>query len=155
MARSSGGGSRSGGSHSSSSHSRSSSSSSSSSHRISQHSFHGCRTFRYYRNGEAHYIYSDRDLTKIPDAKPRWLLGLFYLPFIFAIIMMVVGGFNAAKRPLDTLVYDRVSIVDELDVFTNTEEAELLSVVQNFSQTTGITTQIVTVPYSSWEILPV
>lgn len=74
MARSTGGGSRSGGSHSGSSSRSSSRGGSGGGIRTSKSYFSGARKFRYYHNGTAHYVYSNTDLRKIPDAKPRWFL---------------------------------------------------------------------------------
>ena len=152
MARSSGGGSRSGGSHSggSSRSSSRSSGSSSSSRRVSDNPFHGCRTFRYTRNGVHHYVYSNTDLRNIPDAKPRWFLIFFYIPFAFSIIAMLFSGFHPIEKPLNTLDYENVLVIDEAEIFIQSEETALLGTLRKFSETTGITTQIVTVPRERW-----
>ena len=153
MARSSGGGSRSGGSRSSGGSSRSSGGSRSgsrSSHRVSNTPFLGSRTFRYYRNGRPIYIYSDKDLTQMKDPKPRWFAIIFYIPFIFVILGMIGEMIQMPQKPMDTYIESNVQVIDTLDVFTLKEEQSLEKKLKEFGDTTGITTQIVTIDYDEW-----
>lgn len=161
MARSSGGGSRSGGSRSSSSSSRSSGGSSgysggrsyggtSSGPRISNTPFYGSRTFRYYRDGTAHYVYSDRYLPAMKDPKPRWFLIFFYIPFIFAVFSIFAGSLCFPEKPMTTFSKSNVAVIDTADVFTTTEEQSLHEKLLEFGEKTGVTTQIITVDYDEW-----
>ena len=151
MARSSGGGSSSGGSRSSSSSRSSSRSGGSSGPRISNTTFLGARRFRYYSAGQPHYIYSDTDLRQIPDAKPRWFLILFYIPFIIAIFIMATDMVSVPVDPLVPSPLALSSVVDEGDVFTDTEEEALEKALRDFTASTGIVTQIVTVDWNEWQ----
>ena len=153
MARSSGGGSRGGGSRSGGS-SRSSSSRSGgrsgSGYRTSSTYFPGARKFRYYRGGTAHYVYSDRDLTKIKDVKPRWFLIAFYIPFILAIFGIAQTVVSTPKEPIATYNQAQVQVIDEGNVFSDREKDDLEDLLKKFGETTGVTTQIVTVNYDEW-----
>ena len=150
MARSSGGGSRSGGGGGSRS-SGGSRSGGSSGIRISDTPFRGSRTFRYYRNGTTHYVYSDRDLRSMKDPKPRWLLILFYIPFLFAIFSMFSGSIIIPQKPLSAYNSQDVALIDTADVFTIQEEEAVSVKLKEFSDTTGIATQIITIGYDEWE----
>ena len=124
MARSSGGGSRGGGSRSSRGYRSSSRSGGRSgpSYRTSSTYFPGARKFRYYRGGTPHYVYSDRDLTKIKDIKPRWFLIAFYIPFILAIFGIAQTVFSTPKEPMTTYNQSQVQVIDEGNVFSDQEE---------------------------------
>lgn len=152
MARSSGGGSRSGGSRSSSSSSRSSSSRGGGGNgiRTSSRPFKNSRKFRYYRNGVAYYVYSDRDLTAMKDAKPRYFMYLFYLPFFAAILGLWANVVNIPEKPMETYNSAYVQVLDEADVFTGREETSLQNKLEEFGEKTGITTQLITVKPEEW-----
>ena len=152
MARSSGGGSRSGGSHSSSRSSSSSRSHGSSGRSIrrTNHYFPGARKFRYYKGGAAHYVYSNVDLTRQKDVKPRWFMIFFYFPFLAAIFGMWSSIFKAPAEPLSTLEISEVCIMDEMNILTEEDEDELLDKMIEFSETTGVTTKVLTLPYEEW-----
>ena len=151
MARSSGGGSRSGGSRSSSSSRSSSRSGGSSGPRISNTAFFGARQFRYYRAGQPHYIYSDTDLRQLSDEKPRWILILFYIPFIIAIVFMAMDMVSYPVSPLSPSPLALSSVIDESDVFTTEEEERLEKALRDFTASTGVVTQIVTVEWNEWQ----
>ena len=150
MARSSGGGSRSGGSRSSSSRSSGGSRSGGSSIRTSSTPFAGSRTFRYYRHGKPIYVYSDRDLRKMKDAKPRWFLIFFYIPFIIAIFTMFGEAIQTPENPMSTYNVAEVQVIDEIDAFTLKEEQALEAKLKEFGEETGVTTKIVTVSFDEW-----
>ena len=151
MARSSGGGSRSGGSRSSSGGSRGSSRGSRGNGiTTSKAPFPGSRKFRYFRNGQTHYVYSNVDLTQVPDAKPRWFLIFFYLPFIFAIVSMFGGLISFPQKPMKTLIKENIAIIDKCEVFNSSEEEKLSELLIEFCETTGVTTQILTIDYDEW-----
>ena len=153
MARSSGGGSLSGGrSGGGGSRSRSSSNrSSNSSGRVVRNSpFPGSRKFRYYRNGTTHYVYSNVDLTRVPDARPRWFLLIFYIPFIFLILSAFSEIITLPKKPLKEESSAVVSVIDSGNVFAESEEQKLQTTLTEFKQSTGIVAQIVTVDYEDW-----
>lgn len=155
MARSSGGGSRSGGSRSGGSSSRSSSSRSHGgggrSIRTSNTPFAGARRFRYRRHGRYHYVYSDTDLTKRPDSKPRWFLILFYLPFFSVIIGMLSSTFIFPEDPMSQSTTGIVAVYDDGNVFDAREEEQLEKTLNEFVETTGVVTQIVTVDWDEWQ----
>ena len=163
MARSSGGGSRSGGSHRSSSSRRSSSRIGRVRHRRygssdsiveSDRPFPGARRFRYYRNGEKKYVYSNTDLTKKNDQKPRWFLILFYIPFIFGlfqavkenpVVLDIIPPLNSNSSYSETLIDDRQEILSEYD------KEQMLKTMRQFKETTGVSIQLWTIPPMDWE----
>ena len=153
MARSSGGGSRSGGPRSSSSSHRSSSSHGGGGGgiRTSKTPFYGARRFRYYRHGQPYYIYSDTDLRRVPDSKPRWFLILFYIPFIIAIIAMAAEVVSLPVSPMVPSSAATSMVLDTGDVFTDAEEEKLEKALSDFTAGTGIVTQIVTVEWDEWQ----
>lgn len=152
MARSSGGGSRSGGSRSGGSRSGGSSRSHGGSNGrvVSSSPFPNARKFRYYRNGSPVYVYSNVDLRAVPDAKPRWFMILFYLPFVFAVIGMFGSAMQFPQRPLDLVTTAQVAVCDEGDVFSLEEEERLVGVLNDFKNSTGVTAQVVTVDWETW-----
>ena len=162
MARSSGGGSRSGGSHRSSSSRRSGSGRTyrhrgyKSSNGIieSDSPFPGARKFRYYRDGERKYVYSNTDLTKRKDPKPRWFLIFFYIPFIFGllqaikdnpIILDVVAPLSSSSSYSEVLIDDRQEILSKYD------KEQMLKTMRQFKETTGVSIQLWTIPPMDWE----
>lgn len=169
MARSSGGGSRSGGGRSGGSRSSSSRSSSrSGSTRRIHHAdgtyteysrgritsdapFPGARKFVYYRNGQPSYLYSNVDLRNVPDKKPRYFLGLFYIPFLLAFGSMTSEAISIPVDPMSTTSSSPIAIHDDADYFSTQEEQDLLNNITEFSQATGLVTQMVTVEWEEWQ----
>lgn len=150
MPHSSGGGSSS----SSSSHGGSSSSggsfSSDNSNRTSRHYFDGARCYRYRnRRGDYEYIYSDYDMVNRKSSKARYLILLFYIPFIFAIFMMGKDVFHF-PTPLRQVYNTDILIEDSSDVLTNAEERDLEQAFMEFYQNTGITVSFVSVNQLEW-----
>lgn len=156
MARSSGGGSRSSGSRSSSS---SSSRSSSGHHRNSHHHgriirttpFPGARKFVYYRKGQPNYVYSNIDLRELPDPKPRYILGLFYIPFVAAFGSFIGSAIHTPLEPMTEVSTAAITLRDDANYFSAQEEEKLLTSITEFSQETGIVTQFVTVEWAEWK----
>lgn len=161
MARSSGGGSRSGGLR------RSSSSKRSGSGRIYRHlgyrssngiieseaPFPGARKFRYYRDGERKYIYSNTDLTKRKDPKPRWFLIFFYIPFIFGLLQTVKDNPIALDvvAPLSSnSSYSEVLIDDRQEILSENDKEQVMSVMRQFKDVTGVDIQFWTIPPTDW-----
>jgi hypothetical protein len=84
------------------------------------------------------------------DSKPRWLLILFYIPFIFAVFTMLGEAFSPPRTAFKEYNSQNIAIVDTADVFNTQEEKELTAKLKEFGDTTGIATQIVTVEYDEW-----
>lgn len=162
MARSSGGGSRSGGSRRSSSLRRSGSG------RIyrrrgyrpsngiieSDNPFPGARKFRYYRDGERKYIYSNTDLTKRKDPKPRWFLIFFYIPFIFGLIQAVKDNpivLDVVAPLSSNSSYSEVLIDDRQEILSENDKEQVMSVMRRFKGVTGVNIQLWTIPPMDWE----
>lgn len=153
MARSSGGGSRGGGSRGGGSRGGSRGGSYSRGRngtRISKTPFIGSRKFRYYRDGVAHYVYSDKYLPAMSDPKPRWFFIIFYIPFLFAVFSMFSTVIVTPEKPMSTYSVNDVAVIDTADVFTEYEEQVLLEKLKEFGNSTGVTTQIITVDYEEW-----
>lgn len=153
MARSSGGGGGGGGGSSRSSYSSSSHSSdhwrdhsggghSISSAKVRRHHFHGATRYSYRRRGRKRYVYSNRDLTQCQDANPlahiaKLLLYVFLALFVSAYLAAEVPKFNSPTN-------DAIKITDQIDCFTDEEEAQLLETMAAFKSSTGINTVIYT-----------
>lgn len=151
MARSSGGGSRSGGSSSSRSSSSSRGSGSSGPrHRISNTPFRGARKFQYHRGDKTYYLYSDTDMRQLPERKPRYWLYLFYMPFFIAIIVMIITSLGFKRGPLEKTTSEQIQVIDEADILTSKEESGLANILNEFKDTTGITTQVMLVDVDEW-----
>lgn len=157
MPHSGGGGSHSSGSHSSGGHSSSHSSHSyGGSHsggtrgpRTSTSYFPGARTFVYYRNQNPVFVYSDSDLrTTSKIGKLRYLLLLFYIPFIFAIVGLALSSFHIPMS-LKGTEQNQIIIEDNIDVLDHTDN--LLEAMNTFKNKTGITPALITVDKSEWE----
>ncbi len=145
MPHSSGGGSHGGGSHHSSSHSSHGGSGSSS--RTSKTYFHGAKRYSYYnRHGVQEYVYSNRDLTKGPS-KARYLILLFYIPFICAIVTLFVQAV-AKPKPLKMDYNHQIVIEDHLGVL---DEKALMNSLTPFQEKTGITPSVITVYDEEWK----
>lgn len=115
--------------------------------KISNEPFYGSRTFRYYKDGTAHYVYSNKYLPNIKDAKPRWFLILFYMPFVFAAFFMLFSMFTLPQKPLKTYTPENVMVVDTVNSLLPTEKEVLIETLQRFGENTGITSQVVVVNY--------
>ena len=115
MPHSSGGGSHGGGSHGGSHGSRGSSG-------FSSRPYPGARRYRYMHHGRPRYVYSRSDPSKA--ASPlRFLLILFYIPFLAAIFVPVKTGINS-YRNLTTPATDQIIIDDQADLLGNTDKLE-------------------------------
>jgi hypothetical protein len=119
--------------------------------KISQNPFPGSRQFRYYRDGVAHYVYSNEYLPAKKDPKPRWFLIFIYIPFFIAVFTMFATAIDLPKKPLASYNANNIAIIDTADVFTNEEEHIVLNKLKEFGETTGIPTQIVTINYNEWK----
>ena len=113
-------------------------------------SFVGSRKFRYYRNGSPVYIYSNQDLTSMEDPKPRWFALIFFIPFIAVFLSLIIDAFNIPQKPLEAYNPSNVAVIDAADVFSSQEEEQLSTKLKEFCDTTGITTQILTIEPEEW-----
>lgn len=112
MPHSSGGGSYSGGSHGGSSSSGRGGSSNSG--RVSNTYFPGARRYMYYDdNHEVHFQYSNYNLSG--PGKLRYLLLIFYIPFIIAVISGFAGSIFIPKRlnnpNSEIVIDDRIGVI--------------------------------------------
>lgn len=149
MPHSSGGGSHGGGSHHSSggSHHSSSGGSSGTKIRTSRTYFPGARRFVYYKNGQANYVYSDTDLSK-PPSKLRYVLLIFYIPFVFAAIMMISQSFHVpGKLSVD---YDPTIVIED-NIGAVSDESGLREAMKDFYNETGIAPALITDSNSAWK----
>ncbi|MGN0611434.1 MAG: hypothetical protein ACI4JI_06575 [Ruminiclostridium sp.] len=149
MPHSSGGGSHGGGSHSSSggSHHSSGGSGGGSKIRTSTTYFPGARRFVYYRNGQPNYVYSNTDLSK-PPSKLRFVFLIFYIPFIFAVIMMLSQAFQVpSKLSVD---YDPTIVIED-NIGAVSDESALREAMKDFYNETGITPALITDSNSAWK----
>lgn len=149
MPHSSGGGSHGGGSHHSSSHSSSHRSSGGGSSRIrtSRTYFPGARKFVYYTDGVPNYVYSDTDLSKGPS-KLRFLLLIFYIPFVLSAVMMIVSSFGIPSK-LKVDYNSQIVIEDNAHVLGDT--TKMTEALDDFFNTTGIAPAVMTVYNSDWQ----
>jgi len=140
MPHSSGGGSHGGGSHGGSSHG-------SSGPRTSSHYFRGARTFVFYRNGHAHYVHSEADLTN-PTTKPKlWLTLIFILPFFIVLGIIAFNMFVPPQKLQNTEQY-QIQYFDEISVLGDT--TQLTQVLEAFKAETGITVAVHTATNEKW-----
>ena len=133
-----------GGSHGGGSHGGSHGGSRSSGPRISRSHFHGSRRYVYYnRNNEPRYFYADNKFK--PGFHPmRLLIGIIYLPFLFAAFTMIKNALPIVPKKYDHTIIIR----DEADVIDN--EDALYSELERFMKKTGVTPSVVTVHNESW-----
>ena len=149
MPHSSGGGSHGGGSHHSSggSHRSSGGSGGGSRIRTSTVYFPGARRFLYYKNGQANYVYSNTDLSK-PPSKLRYVFLIFYIPFFFAVIMMLSQAFQVpSKLSVD---YDPTIVIED-NIGAVSDESALREAMKDFYNETGITPALITDSNSAWK----
>ena len=136
MPHSSGGGSHSGGSHGGSHHSGGRSQTT-----YSRSHFPGSRRFVYYRHGTPHYFYTTKQEPG-KFSKSRLFIGLFYIPFLIAIIFM-------CKEALPKKYSDHeIKIIDEAKVLGDT--TELYDTLETFHDKSGITPAVITVNNEDW-----
>lgn len=137
MPHSSGGGSHGGGSHGGSHGSRGSSG-------FSSRPYPGARRYRYMHHGRPRYVYSRSDPSKA--ASPlRFLLILFYIPFLAAIFVPMKTGINS-YRNLTTPATDQIIIDDQADLLGNTDKLE--KSLEKFQKKTNITPAVISVDFS-------
>lgn len=119
-----------------------------SSRRLGRQYFPGSRRYVRYVKGRPEYFYANFDPTAKPNPR-RFLIGIFYVPFIFAIFMMCRGSF---QQPSRITGYSDTTIVifDDADYFTDAEEEKLMTSLEAFQNKTGITPVIHTVEYEVW-----
>lgn len=145
MPHSSGGGSHGGGCHGGSSHS--SSGSGRNSRRAGSRSFLGSTRYVYYEKSKPVYVYADYDITK-KRSPLRYLILLFYVPFIFAISSMLLGAYrNPIKLKQDyngsIVIEDKISVIED--------EAKLRDSLSAFYDKTGISPAVITVYNEDWQ----
>ncbi|MBQ7264829.1 MAG: hypothetical protein IJS61_01875 [Firmicutes bacterium] len=144
MPHSSGGGSHGGGSHGGS-HSSSHGGSGGSRSGISKTPYPGAKRYRYYRGGVERYIYS-----KTPPSEAfspvRLLIGLVYLPFIFAVLSMLMPAYNTyfAKRDRTVIIKDEAACGIESD-------KALSETLEEFNKKTKVTPAIITISNETWQ----
>lgn len=144
MPHSSGGGGGSHHSHSGSSHRSHShgSSGSRNSSRVSRTPFYGCRRYVRHRPGyEPDYIYTNADLGK--KNKLRYIFLLFYAPFLFALLSMLVHVINVPKRLPYAYIDKDVYVVDDCGIIR--DENAVYDVLEQFQEKTNITPAIITI----------
>ena len=100
MPHSSGGGShRSGSHHSHSSHSSHRGGSSTPSRRVRRNNFAGSTRYVYYEKNKPVFVYANYDITQ-KRSSFRYLILLFYIPFILALIPMFKSAVHHPVKPL-------------------------------------------------------
>lgn len=148
MPHSSGGGSHGGGSHGGSHHSSSHShggSGGSTRHTRSTY-FPGSTRYVYYHHHRPVYVYADYDITQKPS-KLRYLILLFYVPFIIVIFGMIADCYHHPKKLPQNYDY-RIIIEDRANVLG--DETTLKNSLIAFYNKTGISPAVITVNNSDW-----
>lgn len=150
MPHSSGGGSHGGGSHGGSHggyHGGSHGGGRGAATRTSSKYFSGSKKYVYYRNRRPVYVYSDdRQLTNQKLIENPGLI-IFYIPFLFTIFFGMKFGLNIPHKI--TMDYrSEVIIEDNAGVLEN--EDELMQVMTEFRDKTGVTPMILTVNNEDW-----
>lgn len=150
MPHSSGGGSHGGGSHHSSHHSsRGHSGSGGPAHKIRHSAFPGAKRYVYYNKDKTEYIYANYDPGK-KQSKARYILLLFYVPFIIAVISMLASAVHVPHR-LNTDYNTDIIIEDRANVISDSEEKSIRETFKKFYNKTGITPAVITVNNEDWE----
>ena len=149
MPHSSGGGSHGGGHHGGSHYSggHHSSSGGRAYPSISRRPFVGAHRFVYYRGGRPRYFYSSSPVPPKPNFT-SYLILLFYIPFIFAIIGIAKGAVHIPKKIDHSCDKSGVVIEDTIDVLGDTDELEVQ--FEEFYEKTGISPCIVTISNDVW-----
>ena len=112
---------------------------------ISRHHFPGATAWLYYTSrGVPHIVYSTSDITTMPKGAgvfSFFLLGIFAIAPLF---MMVATG---AKHPEQiTLPYNNTIVIeDKANVFTPSDEARLMEVLNDFKNVSHVVPAIYTV----------
>ena len=143
MPHSSGGGSHGGGSHGGSHGGHGGGSGRHTSHA----QFPGSTRYVYYRDRQPVFVYSNYDITK-KRSPARFLLLLFYAPFILVMIFGV--GKSAINIPVKLMADydDEIIIEDRADVFR--DEASLEDALEEFLDKTGIAPAVISVNNEDW-----
>lgn len=140
-----------GSSHSSGGSSHSGGSSSSSYNRVSfkENSFAGATRYVHYSNGSSKIVYANKKELKRADA-PRWFCGIFYIPFIVAIFVMLFQSITFVRK-LDT--YRQTSTIqDSLNILGDEADmVDLKNAIRNFYDKTGISICVVTISNEKWK----
>ncbi len=146
MPHSSGGGSHGGGSHGG--HSSHGSGGSGSSRHTRSAYFPGSTRYVYYKNKQPVFVYADYDIRQ-KRSPLRFLLLLFYLPFILAMVFGV--GPNTINIPTKLKTdYDTEIIIDDrTGVIRN--EKNLRQACEDFLDQTGIAPAVITVNNEDWK----
>lgn len=144
MPHSSGGGSSGGGSHGGS-HGSSSGGSGRRS-RLSNHYFPGARRYMYYEGNNVHFAYSNYNLSG--PSKLRFLVLIFYIPFIIAILSMVFSSVFIPEK-LDN-PDGEIRIIDNTRDIRDTERLE--QSLYKFYEATGVTPAVITLYDSDWSM---
>lgn len=148
MPHSSGGGSHGGGSHGGSHHSSHSHGGSGGSSRHTRSTyFPGASRYVYYHHHRPVYVYADYDITA-KRSPFRFLILLFYLPFIIAFFPMFSQAYHHPHKLAQDYDY-RIIIEDKANVLDNT--AELRNSLVSFYNRTGISPAVITVNNSDWQ----
>lgn len=145
MPHSSGGGSHGGGSHGGS-HSSSHGGSGGSSRRVKNTYFPGASRYVYYKNSKPMYVYANYDITE-KRSKLRYLMLIFYIPFIAIIVSMIASSFHHPQKmrmdyDTDIVIEDRIGVIDDEDGLNDSLRA--------FQDATGITPAVITVYNEDW-----
>lgn len=147
MPHSSGGGSHGGGSHGGSS-SHSSGGGGGRARRTSNSYFVGARRYVYYRNNQPKYVYADYDITE-KKSPLRYLVLLFYVPFIFGIAAALFDtAINVPKKLVNA--DSNIVIEDRIDVLDDMQEIALKNTLKEFYDKTGVTPAVITVYNEDW-----
>lgn len=148
MPHSSGGGShRSGSHHSHSSHSSHRGGSSTPSRRVRRNNFAGSTRYVYYEKNKPVFVYANYDITQ-KRSSFRYLILLFYIPFILALIPMFKSAVHhpvKLKPDYDTeiIIDDKIGAIDNI--------SSLEKSLNDFYDETGITPAVMTVYNEEWQ----
>ena len=113
-----------------------------SSNHTSRNYFPGATRYVYYHNGEPHYVYSNTDISK-GSSKWRFLIFLFYIPFIAFIIPLLITNVFHNPKKMDTNYDTSIVIEDNAGVLGDT--TELNQALTDFFNETGIAPSVVTI----------
>ncbi|MBR6056236.1 MAG: hypothetical protein IKP56_03440, partial [Bacilli bacterium] len=119
---------------------------------ISRHHFPGATAWLYYTSrGVPHIVYSTSDITTMPKGAGVFS---FFLLGIFALAPLVMMFATGAKHPEQVILpYNNTIVIeDKANVFTPSDEARLVEVLNDFKSVSHVVPAIYTVNNNSFTV---
>lgn len=148
MPHSGGGGSHGGGSHGGHSHGGGSGRSAPV---VRSKSFKGAQRFVYYAGNKCNYLYANTDITKLKTNKLSVAVMIIFMAFFMTMSLYIcLDGVYNNPHAIQMPAKKEIQIEDHIGTLSDEEKTEMISLMKEFREKTGVVPAFVAVHDSEW-----